>query len=750
MSANTLYYKTPGAYWMERLPLGNGTLGAMCDSGTAADTVVINHDTLWSGRPRRVKKPGAKEAYQKAQALAKQGKYHKAQQVLEKDFTSLWSQAYLTFGRLIMEFGFGPAENYYRRLDLTKALLTSGFTADGAEIEKTAFISYPDNVFVYRIRAKKGRFGFTLRTDCPLRNRTYTQDGLLITDGICPPDGDTANRNYPCASIPYKEKDEDNGVPFRGAARIATDGTLTAEGDCLRVENAADATLYFTVCTGFIDFDSLPVKEYRQAAADTVNAAAKKGCDALLQAHIADYAPLYGRVTLDLGGETQADTPTTERLEAFAKGREDLSLYTLLFNYGRYLTIAASRPGSRAMNLQGIWNESVRPPWNSNYTVNINTEMNYWPALPCALPEATEPLTDLLKALSVTGEATAKEFYGAGGFAVHHNADIWGHSEPVQGSACWVYFPAAGGWLCRHLFEYYEYTLDLAFLKETALPIMRKAARFYLDILTEDTDGTLMLCPATSPENSFATLQGRCAVSKSTAMQNMIVLDLFLSCQKACEALGVNDDFYKEICEKAAKIKPLAIGKNGAVLEWNEELTETEPHHRHVSHLYALHPARLIDAHRDPALAEACKQTLLRRGDDGTGWSLAWKVNFWARLLDGDHALKLIDRQLRLIPAGGERANYVNGGGTYPNLLDAHPPFQIDGNFGVTAGISEMLLQSDGETVWLLPALPEKWKNGSVKGLAAKGGVRVDIAWENGKVTAYEVHGDASGLKIEC
>ncbi|MBQ7637494.1 MAG: glycoside hydrolase family 95 protein [Clostridia bacterium] len=745
MSSDILLYDKPAGFFMEALPLGNGSTGAMLYSGTHVDRIVLNHDTLWTGRPRTVTKEGAFESFQRAKELALKGKYRESERELENNFLSCWSQAYLTFGELKLDFGKTDHSGYRRSLDLSKAVHSSSFYVNGEKIEKTAFVSFPDNVFAYRITGKS--LSFTVGVDCPLKSVTRTENGMLITEGVCPRDGDTDSPEYPCHSLIYSENDDENGVPFAGTLKTDTDGETVFLPDCIKITNASYAVLYFNISTGYRGFDSIPDKEYKNASAAAVEAACAKGFDKLLKAHINDYKALYDRVKLDLGGE-ESELTTDERLKRFENDKSDLSLCVLLFNFGRYLAIAASRPGSRAMNLQGIWNNTVKAPWNANYTVNINTEMNYWPVLPCAMPELTEPLTSLTRDLSVSGETTAREFYHAGGFVVHHNADIWGHSVPVKNSASWAYWPGASGWLCRHLYEYYEYTLDRDFLEKTAFPIMKKAARFYLDILTEDENGELILCPGTSPENLFKKGLFSCSVAKSTAMLNTIVLETLRNCVKACDILGINDAFRSEAENAAKKIKPLMIGKNGAVLEWNEELDENEPHHRHLSHLYALHPGNLIDPRRDKELAAACRRTLENRSDEGTGWSLAWKVNLRARLLDGDHALSILERQLRYIPADNDKENYRKGGGTYPNMFDAHPPFQIDGNFGVTSGICEMLLQSDGKNIYLLPALPSKWKNGSVKGLAAKGNVRVDMEWKDGRLTDYTIHGNADGLNI--
>lgn len=745
MSSNILYYKQPAEQWMEALPLGNGSIGAMCYSGVKTDEISLNHDTLWSGHPRTVTKNGAFESYQKAQQLALGEKYKECHDEIENNFLTCWSQAYLTFGSLKLNFNFDDYRNYSRTLDLSNAVLKSCFSEKGNTYKKSIFVSYPDKVMVYKAESEnKSRFSFEVSMDCPLKHKIHCDNDMLIVDGECPGDGDTYNTAYPCNKLIYSDKPEEKGVLFRGAVKIDCDGELSVKDNVLKVSGAAYAILYFNISTSFNGFDKFPAidgKEYKNTCVNILNSAFQSGYDKLLERHIQDYKSYYNRVSLDLGGESEALIPTDERLKRFEADKSDTALYTVLFNYGRYLLIASSREDSMATNLQGIWNNTVKAPWNSNYTVNINTQMNYWPVLPCNMPELMTPLVNLIKTVSVTGEKTAKEFYRANGFVLHHNTDIWGHTAPVHGGPSWAFWNGGSGWLCRHLYEIYEYTLDKEYLEKTALPIMKKAAEFYLDILIEDEDGTWMVCPATSPENMFAAGGESASTSKSTAMTNMIVLDLFINCRKSCEELNIADAFYEKICKAISKIKPIKTGENGAILEWNDELPETEVHHRHVSHLYALHPAGLI-TEKNKDLFNACKKTLEIRGDYGTGWSLAWKVNFWARLRDGDHALKLIDRQLKCLPAEeNDKTDYVNYGGVFPNMLDAHPPFQIDGNFGVLSGICEMLLQSDDENIYLLPALPDKWKSGSVKGLAARGDVTVDIEWTDGKITDYKIHG---------
>ncbi len=731
-----LWYNSPSKSWTQSLPIGNGTLGGMIYGTTSKEVICLNHDQLWTGRPKNTVREGAPEAFKKARDLALNGKLHEARKEIETNFHSVWSQAYMPLGDLEIDFGLhGRVKNYKRSLDLENAVSDVEFMCGGVEYKREYFASYPANIIAAKLTANGGKMNFKLSLISKLRSNSFVKGDTVILDGECAGEN---NVNNDSSNKQYFDEPEMRGIRFRAVAKVITDGKIGCSENRLTVSDATNAVIFFTSETSFNGWDKHPYLEGKEYIAPCMERIASV-CDYEKEklAHIEDYQNLFGRVSLDIGSGKE-DLPTNKRLIAFKKDKSDFSLITLVYNYGRYLAISSSRAGSQASTLQGIWNDKLSPPWHSNYTVNINTEMNYWPVLMCRMPEVNLPLIEMIKELSISGEKTAAEQYGAKGWVSHHNVDIWRLSTPVSGNASWAFWHGSSGWFCEHLFEHYEYTNDVEFLKETAYPIMKKAAEFYLDIMTE-YNGNLVLAPGTSPENGFIYENEWCSVGKYSTMSMSIARELFENCIKSCEILGIDGEFAAMLKETVAKLPDFKLGSEGQLLEFDDDYPEDEIHHRHCSHLYALHPARLITVDETPDLVKACLKTLERRGDNGTGWSLGWKINFWARLFDGDHALKLIEMQLRPIKSVG--MNYTKGGGTYENLFDAHPPFQIDGNFGFVSGITEMLMQSYNKKIFILPALPSKWANGKVSGLLAKGNVIVDIEWKNGKAVSYSLEG---------
>ncbi len=719
-----LWYTQQANLFEEALPIGNGSLGAMVYGGTKKEKLSLNLDTLWSGKQQDYISENAPEVYKQAQQLMLEGKVSEAEDLMVNRFNNMWSAYYLPMANLYIESDQQDSTGYRRELDLASAIATTQI----AGAVREAFVSFPHKCLVIR-ETDSQKTNYTIRLDSQLQYQIRPEGDMLILSGRCPAEGGS---RWPDSGYEPFIYTEDDGITFTLALKIITDGQINASDDVLTVQNASDLLILAAAESSYTGH-GLPYDETHEAKCLAIlEAAASAGFDALRSAHIEDHTALYNRVCLNLHAE-ETDLPTDERL---AREEKDKGLVELLFNYGRYLTIASSRPGSQATNLQGIWNEHLVAPWRANYTVNINTEMNYWPTLMCGLTECTQPLIGLIRKISETGRAAAQNYYGAEGFTSHHNVDLWGHASPVGGrdnpsSNLYANWCMSSGWLCAHLFWQYEYTLDKDFLRSTAYPIMKEAAKFYLSVMIED-NGELILCPSSSPENAYIGDDGKThALTKKATMSQAIIFELFTNCITSSEILGIDADFSARLRAALEKIHPHAIGADGRLREWDKDYEDAEVHHRHVSHLYGLFPGEQITCETTPALAEACKKTLEVRGDAGTGWSLGWKVNLWAKLKDGDRTLKLVHDQLTLVRSNV--TEYRGKGGTYPNMLDAHPPFQIDGNFGVTSGIAQMFVQHENGKIHILPALPTSFADGELRGLRTKGNVTVSITWKGGK-----------------
>ncbi|MCQ2429471.1 MAG: glycoside hydrolase family 95 protein [Clostridia bacterium] len=743
-----LFDDRPAEAWTDAYPIGNGSLGAMVFGGTDRDRFSLNHDTLWSGYPRRdVWRNQGKAALDAVKEQVRAGNYLEADRLAAENFSEYASDMYCPMGELAVSFWGNETKrvsSFHRLLDLSRGIWASDYRLGGSIYRKLAFASFLDKALIYRVFCADDTFTCTIRFLSSLWSRSFVEDGCLYLEGECPV---TSEQNLVRTdrTTLYSDKPEERGIRFLTGLGIRTDGSVRPVENSLRVENASYLEIYLTCETSFAGYDRHPFTEgrdYRRLCRESLSRVLKRadtdGFEDMLFSHIRDYQACFDRVSLSLGSDRLGRLPTRERVRRYGEGQEDAALPALLFNFGRYLTIAASRPGSQPMNLQGIWNEHFFAPWHSNYTVNINTEMNYFPTLACGLPEMCQPLNAMIADLAKTGQETAHRLYGAPGWVCHHNTDLWRHTQPVAGMAVWLFWNGAGGWMCHHLYEYYEYTMDKDFLRQTALPIMEGALTFYLSQLETAPDGSRILFPSTSPENQFFFEDGRSAVSETTEMTMSIVRELCANYLTACETLGVDNEVRRKAAEEYPKLRLPQIGSDGRILEWYREMPETEVCHRHLSHLYALHPGHEITPETTPELAEAARKSLIVRGDEGTGWSLAWKINMWARLQDGDHCAKLIRDQLRLVR--GEETS-AHGGGTYGNMFCAHPPFQIDGNFGAASGIAEMLLQSDMTTVHICPALPSAWKNVTVKGLCAKCGRVIDFTVRDGQLVHCTVNG---------